>query len=361
MKAVVLVGGEGTRLRPLTFAIPKQMLPVAGLTMIERVLAALARHGVDEVVLAMGYRPDAFVEAFPDGRVAGVPVTYAVEPEPRDTAGAIRFAADHAGIDETFLVVNGDVLTDLDVAALVAMHRRTGAEATIALTPVEDPSAFGVVPTDDKGRVMGFIEKPPPAEAVTNLINAGTYVMEPSVLGRIAQGRRVSVERETFPALAADGSLFAMASDAYWIDTGTPALYLQANRDAVAGRRGLPPVAGAVERDPGVWVQPGAGALEGRLEGPCLVQDGSVVAQGATVSGSILCPGVVVQAEAVVVGSVLLAGVVIEKGARVEGSVVGGGSVVGAGACVQPLSVIGCQARVPAGELLAGARFPAWD
>src|SRR5256885_799585 len=151
LRAVVLVGGEGTRLRPLTWTTPKQMLPVAEVPMIERVLAHLADHGVDEAVLSLGYRPDAFITAFPDGRCAGVKLTYAVEPEPLDTAGAIRFAAHHAGIAERFLAVNGDVLTDVDIGALVAFHHARGAEATIHLTRVDDPSRFGVVPTADDG------------------------------------------------------------------------------------------------------------------------------------------------------------------------------------------------------------------
>ena len=187
MKAVVLVGGEGTRLRPLTLTTPKQMLPVVGVPMLERVLGHLARHGVDEAVLSLGYLPDAFLEAYPDGRAAGVSLAYAVEPEPLDTAGAIRFAATSAGVDDTFVVVNGDVLTDLDLTGLVAFHRRAGAQGTIALHPVADPSAFGVVPTDADGRVTAFVEKPPRGEAPTNQINAGTYVLEPSVLKRIAE------------------------------------------------------------------------------------------------------------------------------------------------------------------------------
>ena len=213
MKAVVLVGGEGTRLRPLTLSAPKQMLPIVGVPMIERVLAQLAVHGIDDAVLSLGYLPDAFMEAYPDGRVAGVGLTYAVEPEPLDTAGAVRFAASFAGIDETFVVVNGDVLTDLDLTTLVAFHRERGAEGTIALHPVADPSAFGVVPTDEDGRVKAFVEKPPRDEAPTNEINAGTYVLEPSVLSRIPEGGRVSIERETFPAMVRDGGLFARSDD----------------------------------------------------------------------------------------------------------------------------------------------------
>ncbi|HEY1466034.1 MAG TPA: nucleotidyltransferase family protein, partial [Acidimicrobiales bacterium] len=207
MRAVVLVGGEGTRLRPLTLTTPKQMLPVMEQPMIERVLDQLARHGIDEAVLSLGYRPDAFINAYPEGSVGGVRLAYAVEPEALDTAGAIRFAADHAGIDETFVVVNGDVLTDLDITELVDFHHRHHAEATISLTPVDDPSSYGVVPTDSQGKVEAFIEKPPRDEVPTNLINAGTYVLEPEVLARIPKGRRVSIERETFPTLVEAGTL----------------------------------------------------------------------------------------------------------------------------------------------------------
>ena len=237
MRAVVLVGGFGTRLRPLTLTTPKPLLPVGHRPILELVLSNLARGGVTEAVLSLGFKPDAFEAAFPGGSCAGVRLVYAVEPEPLDTAGAIRFAAAEAGIDERVIVVNGDVLTDLDVGALVAFHDAAGAEGTIHLTPVEDPSAFGVVPTDGDGRVEAFVEKPPPGEAPTNLINAGTYVLEPSVLGRIPAGRRVSIERETFPAMVADGGLFAMATDDYWLDAGRPDLYRQANLDVIAGRR----------------------------------------------------------------------------------------------------------------------------
>ena len=314
MRAVVLVGGEGTRLRPLTLTTPKQMLPVGRRPMIERVLEHLGVHGVDEAVLSLGYRPDAFLEAYPDGTCAGVRLIYAVEPEPLDTAGAIRFAAVEAGLDkqdDAFVVVNGDVLTGLDVSALVAFHRDRAAAATIALTPVEDPSAFGVVPTDETGRVQAFIEKPPRENAPTNLINAGTYVMEPSVLARIPGDRRVSIERETFPALVADGRLYARGDDAPWIDAGTPATYLAANL---------------------AW------------------------ANGA---GRVLGDGVTIGAGAVVEASVLFDGAVVEAGAVVRSSIVGRGATVSAGAVVADLSVVGDAALVPVGAQLSGARFPA--
>ena len=235
MRAVVLVGGFGTRLRPLTEDIPKPLLPVGQRPIIEHVVRSLAAGGVTEVVLALGFRPDAFSAAYPDGTCDGVPLRYAVEPEPLDTGGAISFAAREAGIDDTFFVVNGDVLTDLDVRALLAFHREQGAQATIHLTPVEDPSSFGVAALDAEGRVLRFVEKPPRDAAPSNMINAGTYVFEPSMIDRVPVGGKVSIERVVFPAVAAESRLYALCTDDYWIDTGRPEYYRQANLDAVSG------------------------------------------------------------------------------------------------------------------------------
>jgi mannose-1-phosphate guanylyltransferase len=334
MRAVVLVGGFGTRLRPLTLTTPKQMLPVAGRPMIEGVLEHLRRHGVDEVVLSLGYRPDAFTDAYPDAVCAGVRLVYAVEPEPLDTAGAIAFAARADGIDERFLVVNGDVLTDLDLSALIERHERAGAEGTIALTKVDDPSHFGVVPTDETGRVLAFVEKPPRDEAPTDLINAGYYVLEPSVLDRVPEGRRVNIERETFPAMVADGTLYAWADDAYWLDVGTPERYLQASLDLLGGLRAGGPAGGVV------------------------VGDGAVVDPAATVSRSAVGAGCRIAAGATVSDSVLLDGAVVEEGATVRGSVVGADAVVAAGCTVEGLSVLGDCVRTTPGDTLVRVRIP---
>ena len=327
MRAVVLVGGFGTRLRPLTNATPKQLLTVAHRPMIEHSVGHLAHHGITEVVLSMGFRPDAFEAAYPDGTCAGVPVCYAVEPEPLDTAGAIGFAARYAGIDETFLACNGDVLTDLDVGALVDSHRATGAAATIALTPVDHPDRYGVVPTDDNGRVLGFIEKPPAGDAITNLVNAGTYLLEPSVLDRNPAGRPTSVERQVFPAMVADGTLFAMASDDYWVDAGTPASYLAANLHLVDYPEGGTP--------PEARVDP-----------------------TARVCGSVIGPGAVVAPGASVDASLVLDGAIIGENARVEGSIIGPKANISAGASVTGLSVIGPGTTVESGERLDGIRRP---
>ena len=329
MRAVVLVGGFGTRLRPLTNTIPKPMLPVGHVPIIERLVTNLGRSGVTEVTLALGFKPEPFVLAFPDGHCAGVVMKYAVEPEPLDTAGAIRFAADAAGIDDTFVVVNGDVLTDLDVADLVAFHRAKGAEATIHLIGVPDPSAFGVVALDGEGRVERFVEKPAPGTAPSNLINAGTYVLEPSVLARIPSGQKVSIERATFPAVVADGGLYAMATDDYWVDTGRPELYLQANLDLLSGVR---------RHDRCTPVHPDA-----------------MVAADAVLDHAIVGPAATVGAGASVIRSVVLSGAVVEAGATVTDSVVMGR--VGTGAVVHD-SVLGAHGSVAPGEHVSGERRP---
>ena len=283
-------------------------------------------------MLSLGFKPDGFLSAYPDGTCAGVRLHYAVESEPLDTAGAIRFAALTAGFTgETFVALNGDVLTDLDVGELVAFHRRHGAEGSIHLTPVEDPSAFGVVPTREDGQVEAFVEKPPPGEAPTNLINAGTYVLEAAALDRIPNGRKVSIERETFPAMVADGSLYALATDDYWLDAGSPDLYRQANLDMIDGRRAM------VKAEP--------------LAADAAVDD------AASVRRSVIGAQVRVGAGAVVEGSVVLAGASIEAGARVLGSIIGPGSVVRSGAVLDDV-VLGEGVVVDGDSRLLGVRIP---
>ena len=320
MRAVVLVGGRGTRLQPLTDTVPKPMLPIGHRPMIERLLSNLEAAGVTEATLALGFRPEPFIEAFPDGRCGAVALRYAVEPEPLDTAGAIAFAARFAGIDDTFVVANGDVISDLDIAELVRRHRSFGGRGTIHLTPVADPSAFGVVELDAEGRVERFVEKPAPGETTSNLINAGTYVLEASVLDLIPHHRRVSVERETFPVLVESGDLYGWATDRYWLDAGRPELYLQANLDLIGGvRPGFP--AGSIHAvAPGAAVDPGA-----RLD-RSLVADGAVVGREAVLDGSVILSGAVIDDAAVVTDSIVMGRV--GTGARIERCVVGIDGVV---------------------------------
>jgi mannose-1-phosphate guanylyltransferase len=357
MRAVILVGGEGTRLRPLTYAVPKQMLPVVEVPLIERVVEHLVTHGVTDVVLSLGYRPDAFTEAYPSNLCAGATLTYVVESSPLDTAGAIRFAAAEAGVADTFLVFNGDVLTDLDITALVRFHRERGAEATIALTPVADPSAFGVVPTAADGCVEAFIEKPAPGTAPTNLINAGTYVLEPAVLARIAPRGRVNIERETFPAMVSAGVLYALASNGYWLDVGTPERYLQASADLLGGLRPGPPVEGARPAAGQSWVMDGA-VSDGVVTGSFLGARSSV-AVAAVVRASVVGRDAAVAEGAIVEGSVLMAGAQVGAGAEVRESIIGPGAVIGAGAVLRGGTVVGACEVVAAGSNHEAARLPA--
>lgn len=321
MRAVVLVGGFGTRLRPLTNQIPKPILPIGHLPMIERLVNRLARGGVTEVVLALGFKPEPFMEAFPDGRCGDVALTYAVEPEPLDTGGAIKFAAEAAGIDDTFVVANGDVLTDLDVSELLSTHRRHDAEATLHLIGVDDPSAFGVVDLGDDGRITDFVEKPEPGTEPSNLINAGTYIFEPSVLDRIPSGERVSIERATFPALVQGGRLYGHATDDYWIDAGRPELYRAANLDLLVGDRA---------HDRCEAVSPTATVDAGAFVINSIIGDGASVAAGARIVDSVLLPGARVDAAATVEASLVMGRV--GEGARVESSMVGADGVVADGA-----------------------------
>jgi mannose-1-phosphate guanylyltransferase len=301
--------------------------------MIERVVAALGSYGVTEAVLSLGYRPDAFLDAYPDGVCAGVVLHYAVEPDPLDTAGAVRFAALSAGIDDTFIVVNGDVLTDLNVAELWEFHKSHGAEGTIALTPVEDPSRYGVVPIDDNGRVIEFVEKPAPGTAPTNWINAGTYVLEPSVLDRIASDRKVSIERVTFPAMVADESLFALHSDAYWIDAGTPDTYLRAQLDLIDGIRA----------------------------NEIAVLPSDKIDSSALVENSVLGANVVIGNGTIVRNSILMDGVTIGPGVRIHDSIIASGARVGPDSHISDLTVVGAGVEVPAQSELTGARLPESD
>ena len=317
MFAVVLVGGFGTRLRPLTNNVPKPMLPIGNVPMVVRLAERLAAGGVTDIVLALGFQPDTFRAAFPrDSLTHGdttVKLHYAVEPEPRDTAGAIKFAADSVGIDGTFVVANGDIVTGLAISDLVQAHRKGVREATIHLTPVDDPSSFGVVELDEKQLVQRFVEKPAPGETSSNLINAGTYVMEASVLDRIAADVPVSVERVTFPDLVAAGELAGYATDDSWIDTGRPEFYLEANL---------------------AYADSDVAIVE------------SEIAQTARIS-DVVANRAVIGENAEVVRSVLLPGAVIEANARVENSLVWGR--VSTGASIID-AVVGQDGVVPPGD-----------
>lgn len=313
MKALLIAGGFGTRLRPLTYTRPKHLLPIANRTHIHHVFDLLQRHGIDDAVLLTSYLAEAFEGTVKEAAERGMRVEVTHEAEPLGTAGAMKNAEALVG-DETFFAFNGDILSTVDLGAALEFHRSNEAEGTIVLTPVEDPSAFGVVPTDRDGRVQGFIEKPPRGEAPTDLINAGIYILEPSVLARIPEGVEWSAERALFPGLVEDGArLFATATNAYWMDVGTPEKYLAANLDALSGR---------FETD--AVPEPGPHTV--------VVGEGAEVSPGARVSSASLASNVVVEHDATVERSVLLPGVVVSSGAEIRDSILGEGVKVSAGA-----------------------------
>jgi len=333
--AVILVGGVGTRLRPLTLSAPKPMLPTAGVPFLTHLVARIRDAGVDHIVLGTSYRAEVFESYFGDGAAFGVEMEYVVESEPLGTGGAIRNVADRLRGD-TVLIFNGDVLSGVDLRALLATHADTDADVTLHLTKVEDPRAFGCVPSDPDGRVTAFLEKDP--NPVTDQINAGTYVFRRALVDAIPTGRPVSVERETFPGLLAAGArVFGHVDATYWRDLGRPADFVAGSADLVLGLAPSPALPGPT--------------------GSALVLAGARVAASARLSGgTTVGVGATVEARAVVDGSVLFDGAIIRAGAVVRRSAVGFGAVVGEDAVLED-AVVGDRARIGARvELLAGAR-----
>jgi mannose-1-phosphate guanylyltransferase len=349
LDAVILVGGEGTRLRPLTAAMPKPMLPLAGRPLLAYTFDHLRRPGVGRAVLSCGYLPTQIEQHF-GPETGGLALEYRVEPEPLGTGGAIRFGAE--GIDETFLALNGDSLRAADLDALIAFHRERGARATILLTPVPDPTRYGLVRLADGGRVSGFLEKPRPEEIDTDLINAGLYVLEPDVLKLVPSDKAVSIEREVFPRLVEEGSLYGLALPGYWLDVGTPESYLQAHRDVlernVETEVGDALGADYVSIDPSAQVSPDA-----RLVPPVLIGAGAAIAAGARVGSlAVVGAGARIGEGAVVEDAVVGEGATLGEGAHVVGSLLGEGSEVAADCVVRGLSVVGPRARIGAGNML---------
>ena len=338
-EAVLLVGGQGTRLRPLTINTPKPMLPVAGVPFTVHQITRARDAGVTRIILATSYRADVFRE-FIDDADLGIEVVIATEDEPLGTGGAIRHALPHleSSGDDPILVFNGDILTGVDIAGLVSHHQETNSDVTLYLTPVEDPRAYGLVPLDDNGRVTAFLEKPTtPEEIVTDTINAGCYVFRKSVIDSIPAGRPVSVERETFPGLLAAHALVTGVVDrGYWLDLGTPLAFVQGSRDLVLGTAPSPAV---------------------RQTGPFLALEGADIAADALlVGGTAIGRNVRVHQGVRIDGSVVFDGASIGAGSMITNSIIGAGAVIGS-QCIIDGAVIGDGARIgDSNELLTGVR-----
>jgi NDP-sugar pyrophosphorylase family protein len=333
LKAVILVGGEGTRLRPLTLSLPKPVVPVVDRPFLRHQLDLLARVGVREVVFSVAYRPEKIQAVFGDGSAFGFTLRYAVEDTPLGTGGAVRNALSH--LDERTIVFNGDVLTDVDLPKVLEDHERTKAAATIVLTPVPNPSAYGLVETDATGRVLRFLEKPDPSQITTDTINAGIYVLETRLLDLIPGGQVHSIERGFFPALLQRGDLFrAHVHRGYWIDIGTPEKYRQVHQDILAGRF---PVDLQGAKGAQGWVHPEAQVSPAaRVAGPVYVGPGCRVEADAILGpGTVLVRDAVVEAKARVEQSILWPGARIEAEARLHDCVLGPGVRIGRSATLR--------------------------
>jgi mannose-1-phosphate guanylyltransferase len=330
MQALVLAGGEGTRLRPLTLTTPKPAMPLAGRPFLTFMLEWAREHGVDEAILSLGFMADAVHEILGDIH-GGMRLRYVREDEPLGTAGPVRLAADEGLLEDRFLVLNGDVLTDMDLTAELRQHEATGAQATLALIEVDDVSSYGVVPTNADLEVEAFLEKSE-GPAPTNRINAGAYVLERSVTELIEPGRAVSFEREIFPKLVGNG-LYGWHAGGYWIDIGTPDRYLEATWDLLAGR-----VASTLPArdETGSLIYAGSLTAGAHIGPQSVVGAHSSVGSDATVERSVLHEGVIVGADAEIHESIIGARARIGEGAKMQGVVIGAGAQIDAGAVLEP-------------------------
>lgn len=340
MKAILLAGGKGTRLRPLTLHTPKPIVPIFDRPFLSYQIGLLKQvPEIDEVILSLNYQPRRLEETFGDGSALGMKLRYVVEPSPLGTGGAIKYAA--RGIDDTVVVFNGDVMTAVDVAAVVAQHRARQAKATIVLTPVDNPTAYGLVETDAEGNVQRFLEKPKADEITCDTINAGIYVLEPDTLERIPKDTVYSIERGYFPSLVANRETFiAYVERGYWIDIGTPEKYRDVHRDIFSGRCPLGP-AGIASGQP--VVAPDAKVEAGAvIEGPCFLDSGVVVKAGARIGPfTVLGKSVLVEEDARIDGAIVWPNARIGRDAVVGPALVGRSCYVGKNAEVGPQAILG--------------------
>jgi mannose-1-phosphate guanylyltransferase len=356
VQALILAGGEGTRLRPLTTTIPKPVVPLAGQPFISYMIEWGRRHGIDDVILACGFMADDVRAELGDGSSLGVRLRFVLEPEPLGTGGALKYAEEL--LDERFVMLNGDVLTDIDLSAQLAQHERTGARATLALYPVDDPSAYGLVRRNDDGSVSGFLEKPSPEEIDTNLINAGAYILERELLAGLAPAStNISIERDVFPTLVGNG-LYGYEASGYWMDIGTPQRYLQATFDILDG---------SVETEVGARLAAAGrslvadGQVDGQLISPVLIGSGCGIADRATVGGlTVLGRDVEVEAGARIERSAVLDGARVGADSTIAEAIVGPEAVIGEGCRIEGDVVLGAGVQIRPGSLVeAGARiFP---
>jgi NDP-sugar pyrophosphorylase family protein len=340
MKAILLAGGMGTRLRPLTAHTPKPIVPIFNRPFLYYQLDLLRRiPEIDEVILSLNYQPRRIEEIFGDGAALGLRIRYVVEPQPLGTAGAVKYAEEF--LTDSVVVFNGDVLTEIDLASVIRLHRERKAKATIVLTPVENPSAYGLVETDAAGNVTRFLEKPKPEEITCDTINAGIYVLEPETFDRIPANTSWSIERSYFPSLVERAETFvAYIYRGYWIDIGTREKYRQVHRDIMDGRYQAPPFSGASALS---WIAPGAKVEDGaRIEGPCFIDEGAIVKNGARIGPySVIGKQCHIEEKAEVDGAIVWPNSWIGAEARLSNCILGRHTHVGRSVNIQEGAVFG--------------------
>jgi mannose-1-phosphate guanylyltransferase len=355
MQALILAGGEGTRLRPLTSTVPKPVVPLVDRPFIAFMLDWLHGHGVDDVIMSCGFMASGVRNVLGDGSAYGIRLRYVEEPTPLGTGGALKFA--ESLLDERFLMLNGDILTDLDLTAQIALHEQRGARATLALTPVENPSAFGLVRTLADGEVTGFVEKPAPDEIDTRTISAGIYVVERSLLELLEPEQPASIERDVFPQLVGEG-LYACVGEGYWLDIGTPERYLEGTFDILEGTVATPVVERM--RDGYVCIEEGT-ENAGRVVPAALIERDCRIGAGARIGGRVMLEtGVTVGAHTTIERAVVLRGTSIGANCTLRGCIVAAGVDIGDGTHVEGMAVLGEGVTIGAGNVVTnGARiFP---
>lgn len=333
MKGLILAGGKGTRLRPLTVNTPKPIVPVANVPFLVYQIDLMARAGIDEVILSLSYQPRKIEDLFKDGADYGIGIRYAVENDPLGTAGAFKNGEEH--IDSTTVVFNGDIMSGIDLGKIIAQHHERKAVATIVLTPVENPSAYGLVETETDGRVRRFIEKPGPSEITTNMINAGMYVLEPSVLKYIPKGESYSFERGLFPKLLEKKEpFFAVASSDYWIDIGTPRKYLEVHHDILSGRYASPLVPPRASQSQDI-------PEDVRIDDRSIVHADVVLRKGVHIENSVIGRNCRIGEGVHIVDSVIWSSNTIDPDTRIHGAIIGKGCSIGQSVSIRAGAVIG--------------------
>ncbi len=346
MEAVILVGGKGTRLRPITYLNPKPMLPLVNRPFMHNFINWVKSHGLNDIIFSTGYLPAVFREYFGDGSKFGTNIKYVVEDKPLGTCGAVKNVEKHLG-RRPFMVFNGDILTSLNLTEMMDYHKQKGADITISLTPVDDPSAYGLVPTDKDGKVIEFLEKPSEEEITTNLINAGTYIIEPHIMDLVPKGENYSFERGLFPKALNEGfKIYGYRSESYWLDVGTPAKYLKAHHDILDRKVDFSfPYS---QKGQNIYIGDKVRYSDCNfVSGPVVVGNGTILEKSAKIMPlSVLGDHCYISSGAEIEGSILFDKCKVGKGSVIKNSILSRNVKIGENVKVDGVSVIGDNSNI---------------